>query len=67
MTARDELDRACRDESEWAIALHDDARAWVLGDEQELTAAQFLNTAYGYALARLDRERLQDELWGPEP
>lgn len=61
---RDELDKACRDETKWAVALHEDARAYVCGDEQELTTEQFLNTAFGYAKARMERERLQDQLWG---
>lgn len=62
---RDELDKAYRDESEWGIALHEDARSYVLGrPDEDVTPAQFLNTAFEYGKARMERERLQDELWG---
>lgn len=64
---RDDLDKACRDETKLAIALHEDARAYVLGSpDEDVTPAQFLGTAYAYAKARMERERIQDELWASE-
>ncbi|GLB63802.1 hypothetical protein NCCP2495_16810 [Dietzia sp. NCCP-2495] len=61
MSTRDELDWACRDETELALELHDHARPYLAGD---VGPEKFLDAAHRYGLARLHRERLQDALWG---
>lgn len=58
--SRDELDQACRSESESALVLHADAADYLAGD---IPPDQFLNTALEYGKARLERERLQAELF----
>lgn len=61
MTTRQDVDWACRDETEAALELHDYARAYIAGN---LDPETFLDGAHRYGLARLHRECLQDELWG---
>ena len=60
MSTRDRLDKACRDEAQLAMILHADATDYAAGD---MLPDQFLNTAYRYGKARLERERLQAELF----
>lgn len=59
-THRDDLERACWLESSEAQSLHDDARLYLAGD---ITPEEFLNAAYYYGKARMERERLQAEAW----
>lgn len=61
MSSRKEVDWACQDETEAALELHDHARPCLAGD---VGPEAFLNAAHRYGLARLHRERLQDELFG---
>lgn len=56
-----ELNKAYRDESVAAMHLHDDMREYVEGD---LKAWEFLDAAFKYGKARLERECLQGELFG---
>lgn len=56
-----ELNKAYRDESVAAMHLHADMREYVEGD---LKAWEFLDAAFKYGKARLERECLHDELFG---
>ena len=61
MTLRKEVDWACRDETEAALELHDHARPYLAGD---VGHEKFLDAAFKYGKARLERECIQDELFG---
>ncbi|GAA1713905.1 hypothetical protein [Dietzia cercidiphylli] len=61
MSAREDIDRVCRRESSAAMLVHDQAHAYVAGD---ILAEELLTAASIYAERRLERERLQDQLWG---